>query len=106
MRVGILDKMQKEYRKSKVFFFLKSFISIIAIYFAFRVIVVSVSGLMFESPLPENMDLLLFSMLFFLGLSNVVQLVEMLLNKKKEHLKLLFITTIFIFVVSIFVLFV
>ncbi|PIC76147.1 hypothetical protein CSV74_12825 [Sporosarcina sp. P19] len=81
----LMDLIQKEYRKSKVFFFLKSFISIIAIYFAFRVIFVSVSGLIFESPLPKNMYIFLFSMLFFLGLSNVVQLVEMFLNKKIEH---------------------
>lgn len=85
-------------------FLLKFFISMIAIYFSFRVMFVSVLGLMMDRPWPNNMNLLFFSMLFFLGLSNTVDLVEMLINKKKEHFKLLLVSTIFMFCVSIFIL--
>ncbi|MFO1444583.1 hypothetical protein KDN24_15530 [Bacillus sp. Bva_UNVM-123] len=100
----ILDRIQEEYRKSKFFFILKVLISIIAIYFAFRVIFISISGLRNASPLPDNMNLLLFGMLFFLGLSNAVQLVEMSMNKKKEYFKLLFVSTILSFGGSVFIL--
>lgn len=103
-KVKILDKIQTEYRKSKVFFFLKVFTNVVATYFAFRVIFVSVAALTTDRPSPDNMNILLFSMLLSVGLSNVVQLVEMLINKKTEHFKLLFITTLFILGVSIFVL--
>jgi len=50
------------------------------------------------------MDLLLFGLLFFLGLSNAVELVEMEIHKKKQSFKLLLATTIFLFVVSFYIL--
>ncbi len=102
--MGIFIKIQNEYRKNKMLFFLKLCINIIASYFAFRVMFVSVSALMSKGALPDNMDLLLFIMLFFLGLSNVIELVEMIVHKKKECFTLLIVTTIVLFGVSIFVL--
>lgn len=100
----IVNSIQNEYSKSKLFFTLKSLTTIIATYFALRVIFVSVSGLINDKPIPDNMDLLLFGLLFFLGLSNAVQLVEMVIYKKKESFKLLLVTTIFVFGVSFYIL--
>jgi len=100
----IFTVLQREYRKSKLFFALKSLTTIIAIYFAIRVIFISTSGLINDKPIPDNMDILLFGLLFFLGLSNAVELVEMVIHKKKQSFKLLLATTIFLFVVSFYIL--
>ncbi|MGD7044807.1 hypothetical protein [Jeotgalibacillus proteolyticus] len=96
----ILDTIQKDYRKSKGLFLLKLMIKILAMYFAFRVLYAAGSAIIFENSTKANVDYFVFSMLFILGLSNTVQLVEMYRDKKKEHFKLLLASTILLIAVS------
>ncbi|MDG5472092.1 hypothetical protein P6709_10040 [Jeotgalibacillus sp. ET6] len=79
-------------------FLLKLVINILAVYFAIRVLY---TAIILDNSAETNIDYLLFSMLFFLGLSNTVQLVEMVRDKKKEHFTLLLVSTILLFGVSV-----
>lgn len=101
----IVSRIREKYRKSnKLFLALRVFFSLISIYFAVRVLVLSISGLVNSDYSTDFPKYLLFGMLLSLGLSNVVQVVEMLVTKKKEYFLLLLITTIFVLVVSVFML--
>lgn len=99
----MVNRISEKYRKSnKVFLALRVLFSAFAIYFAVRVLFLSISGLVSSNPSTNFPDLLLFGMLFSLGLSHAVQLVEMLVTKKKEYFTLLLICTIFILGVSFY----
>lgn len=87
-----------------MFFVIKAFLTVITIYFAVRVIFISTFGLLNANPLDNKMNLLLFGMLFSLGLSNLVKVVEMLIYKKKEYFTILLVSTIFVLGVSVFIL--
>lgn len=101
----IVSRIQKKYRKSnKLFFVLKVLLSASIIYFAVRVLFVSISGLVSSNSSFEDPTVLLFGMLFSIGLSNAVQVIEMLVTGKKEYFKLMLITTIFVLGVSVYVL--
>ncbi len=101
----MVSRIQEIYRKSnKLFLALKVLLSVFTIYFAVRVLFISISGLVGSNTLNDSPNLLLFGMLLSLGLSNAVKLIEMLVNEKKEHFTLLLITTIFVLGVSAFLL--
>ncbi|PIC95927.1 hypothetical protein CSV69_08970 [Sporosarcina sp. P26b] len=101
--MGILTKIQEEYNKSKLFFVVKAFLTVATIYFAVRVIYISISGLLNSSVLPNKIIFLLFFMLFFLGLSNLVKVIEMFIYKQKKYFTLQIVITIFILAVSVFI---
>ncbi|WP_407272534.1 hypothetical protein, partial [Radiobacillus sp. PE A8.2] len=75
-------------------------------YFAVRVLITSISGLVNPDASTDFLNLLLFGMLLSLGLSNVVQLIEMIVNRQKKHavFTLLLISTIFVLGVSAYML--
>ena len=99
--MNLISNIQKKYRKSnKLVLSLKIIISAFATYFAIRVMFISISGLISSNHSSNTPNLLLFGMLFSLGLSNIVQVIEMLVTGKKEHFTLLLATTIFIMSVS------
>lgn len=101
----LVSSIQEKYRKSnKLFLALKVLLSAFTIYFAVRVLFISISGLVSSGTSTDYPNLLLFGMLFSLGLSNAVELVEMFVTKKKEYFTLLLITTFFLLGVSVFVL--
>lgn len=100
----MFKKIQEEYKKSKLFFIIKALLTIITIYFAVRVIFIAILGLLNSNPLPSKMYLLLFAMLFSLGLSSVVKIVEMSIYKEKEYFILHLASAIFILSVSVFIL--
>ncbi|MEV9639574.1 hypothetical protein ABZ756_02600 [Mammaliicoccus sciuri] len=105
MKLKMISKIQEEYKKSKLFFVIKALLSVTTIYFAIRVLIISTSGLSNSDPIPEKLNLLLFGMLFSLGLSSIVKIVEMFIYKQKEYFTLQVVSTIFILGVSIYLLF-
>lgn len=101
----ILNNIQENYRHSnKLLLVLRVLLNVFATYFAIRVIYISVSGLVSSNESYEFPGILLFGMLFSLGLSNAVLVFEKYVTGKKEHLKLMFVTTVFVLAVSVFVL--
>ncbi|GAB3803499.1 hypothetical protein [Virgibacillus kimchii] len=104
-KLKMVSKTQEKYRKSnKLILGLKALFSVLTIYFAGRVIFITISGLMGSGPAPAVSGNLFFGMMFFLGLSNVVYLVEMYVNGKKKHFRLLLITTSFLLIGSAYML--
>ncbi|GAA5416910.1 hypothetical protein Pryu01_01949 [Paraliobacillus ryukyuensis] len=105
MKLG--SQIREKYKNSnKLFLVLKVLFSIFAIYFAIQVIFISIFGLVSSDTSTDFPDLLLFGMLVSLGLSFAVQLVEQFVTKKRGYFTGLLITTIFLFGVSVFVLWV
>ncbi|SFM08187.1 hypothetical protein SAMN04487943_107188 [Gracilibacillus orientalis] len=103
----LVSRIQEKYRKSnKLFLALKVILSAFTIYFAVRVLFISISGLVSSDTSTDFPNLLLFGMLFSLGLSNAVELAEMFVTKNREYFTLLLITTFFLLGVSVFVLWV
>ncbi|RCW64219.1 hypothetical protein DFR57_1145 [Saliterribacillus persicus] len=97
----MLSRIQERYRKSnKVFLALRFILTVFVIYFAVRVLVISISGLTNSIYSTNYPGYLTFGMIFSLALSYVVQLIEMLVSNKKEHFTLLLITTIIMLGVS------
>ncbi|GEN45406.1 hypothetical protein [Alkalibacillus haloalkaliphilus] len=103
--LSVLARVKEKYKQSNKFLFaLKAFFSALSIYFAIQVIFISTSGLVSADSSTEFPGLLLFGMFFCWGLTNVIELVEMLVAKKKEHFTFLLIATIFGFGVSFYIL--
>ncbi|SFL58773.1 hypothetical protein SAMN04487943_102340 [Gracilibacillus orientalis] len=101
----IVGEIQRKYReRNKLFLALDIFLSILMIYFAVRVLFISISGLVSSNPSTDSPTLLIFAMLFTLGLSSAVRVVEMLVIGKKEYLMLLLFSTIFVLSVSVYIL--
>lgn len=101
----MIGGIQEKYRKSnKLFLGLKALFGIFTVYFTVRIIFLSISGLMSSSPAPAVPTELFFGMMFFLGLSNVVYLIEMSVTGKKKHFALLLITTILLLIGSAYML--
>lgn len=98
-----MKKIQKEYKKSKLLFIIKAILTLTTMYFAIRVIYVSISGLLNSTVLPDKIILLLFGMLLFLGLSSFIRVIEMVIYNKRKYLMLQLITTVFILGVAMFV---
>ncbi|WP_040403188.1 hypothetical protein, partial [Alkalibacillus haloalkaliphilus] len=103
--MSVLTNVKERYKESNKFLLaLQLFFSALTLYFAVRVIFISTSGLVSSDPSTEFPGLLLFGMLLSLGLANVVELVEMLVAKKKEHFTILLMATIFVLGVSFYIL--
>lgn len=105
VKLKIVGEIQRKYReRNKLFLALDIFLSILMIYFAVRVLFISISGLVSSNPSTDSPTLLIFAMLFTLGLSSAVRVVEMLVIGKKEYLMLLLFSTIFVLSVSVYIL--
>ncbi|MDV2582396.1 hypothetical protein [Alkalibacillus haloalkaliphilus] len=103
--MSVLARVKEKYKQSNKFLLaLKVLFSALTIYFAIQVIFISTSGLVSSNTSSDVPGLLLFGMLFFLGLSNAVELVEMLVTKEKEHFTFFLIATIIGLGVSVYVL--
>ncbi|GAA0459598.1 hypothetical protein [Alkalibacillus silvisoli] len=103
--MSVLAKVKEKYKQSNKFLLaLKVLFSALTIYFAIHVIFISTSGLVSSDPSTEFPGLLLFGMLLSLGLANVVELVEMLVAKKREQFTILLMATIFVLGVSFYIL--
>ncbi|WP_416150290.1 hypothetical protein ACM26V_04720 [Salipaludibacillus sp. HK11] len=101
----LVSRIQEKYRESnKLLLGLRVLFSASAIYFAVQVLFISISGLISSDTSTDFPNVLLFGMLFSLGLNNAVELVEMIVTKKKKYFILNFITTFCLFAVSVYVL--
>ncbi|MGP4042055.1 hypothetical protein ACTWP4_19435 [Gracilibacillus sp. D59] len=103
MKIG--EKIQKKYlERNKLFLAIDIIFSVLTIYFAVRVLLISITGLVSSNPSTDSPTLLLFAMLFSLGLSNSVRVIEMLVIEKKEYFSFLLLSTLFVFSVSTYIL--
>ncbi|AJD90310.1 hypothetical protein JMA_09930 [Jeotgalibacillus malaysiensis] len=99
------SKLQGNFRnKNKYLLTLKVLFNAVALFFSLQIIYLSVSAL--SSPNAENgvTGPMLSGLLFFLALSNAMNLIEMKMTKEKKHFKLLLIVTGCMFFVSIYIL--
>ncbi|WP_112180442.1 hypothetical protein [Paraliobacillus zengyii] len=97
----MVSRIREKYRRSnKLFLSLRVFFSLISVCFAVRILFLSISGLVSSDYSTDFPNLLLFGMYLPLGLSFAVQVVEMIVTKKKEHFTLLLFGAIFVLAVS------
>lgn len=98
-----MKKIQEKYKKSKLLFIIKAILTLTTMYFAIRVVYVSILGLLNSTVLPDKIMSLLFGMLLFLGLSSLMNVIEMMIYNKRKYLVLQLVTTVFILGVAMFV---
>ncbi|WP_223702143.1 hypothetical protein [Sutcliffiella deserti] len=97
----LVSRIKKRYRKSNNFLLaLKLILDAFAMYFVLRLLIVSIGGLVSSGNSTVDPSIFIFGMFFTAGLSNSVELIEMLFNKEKEDFTITLIITIFLLGVS------
>ncbi|UOQ86568.1 hypothetical protein [Gracilibacillus salinarum] len=101
--LDLLRKIKKQFEeRNKTFLVLDIFFSGLTIFIALRLLFVSISALSRSDVSIDPSTSLMIGMLFCLGLTFVVRVVEMIVTRKKEYFISLLLTTVFILAVTVY----